>query len=147
MWLIKPALILYLFHFLEKDFEMKKKKPLPKMVLILRWIARVWSLAILALALVIIFTPDPYATGEPIPMSDCILLGLLGASVIGLLIAWLWERLGVWITIGTMVARDILFIIFRGSWFVDFLLIWLAILPPAVMFLLAWRMEKKLDRK
>jgi len=122
---------------------MEKKKSLPKKVLILRWVARIWSLGILALALAIVLGPNPNATGEPIPAADTIQLGLLGASVLGLLIAWLWERLGAWIAIGTLVARDILYIIVNGEWFVNFLLFWLAILPPAVMFLLAWYYQKK----
>jgi hypothetical protein len=123
--------------------EMENQKPLPKKVLILRWIARIWSLAILALALMIIFTPDPNATGEPTPAPMLIVLGLLGASILGLLIAWVWERVGAWIAIVTLVVRDLLYIIFRGSWFVNFLLFWLAILPPAVMFLLAWHFQRK----
>jgi len=124
---------------------MKNKTLLPRKILILRWIARVWSLVILAFALIIIFSPDPYATGEPIPVRDYVLLGLLGASVVGLLVAWLRERLGVLITIGTMLARELLYIIIEGKWYVNFLLLWAVFLPPAIMYLLAWHMERKLE--
>jgi len=123
---------------------MKNKTLLPRKILILRWIARVWSLVILAFALIIIFSPDPYATGEPIPLTTYVLLGLWGLSVVGLMVAWLWERLGALIAIGTMLVRELLFIITEGRWYVNFLLLWAAFLPPAIMYLLAWRMERKL---
>ena len=123
---------------------MKNKTILPRKILILRWIARIWSLVIFVFALIIIFSPDPHATGEPIPVRDYVLLGLLGASVVGLLVAWLRERLGALITIGTMLARELLYIIIEGKWYVNFLLLWAVFLPPAIMYLLAWRMERKL---
>ena len=123
---------------------MGKRKPLPVKIIVLRWVARIWSLFILIFALVIIFSPDPYATGEPISTSEFILLGLLGVSVLGLMIAWLRERLGALIAIGTMLVREVIFIIVEGRWYVNFLLFWLAILPPAVMYWFAWRMERKL---
>ncbi|MEA3325886.1 MAG: hypothetical protein U9R53_01025 [Chloroflexota bacterium] len=124
---------------------MKNKTLLPRKILILRWIARIWSLVIFIFALIIIFSPDPYATGEPIPVTDYVLLGLWGGSVVGLLVAWLRERLGALIAIGTMLARELLFIIIEGRWYVNFLLIWAAFLPPAIIYLLAWRMERKLE--
>ena len=124
---------------------MKNKTLLPRKILILRWIARVWSLVILAFALIIIFSPDPYATGEPIPLTTYVLLGLWGLSVVGLMVAWLWERLGALIAIGTMLVRELLFIITEGRWYVNFLLIWAAFLPPAILYLLAWHQERKLE--
>ena len=69
---------------------MKNKKHLSVKNLVVRWIARIWSLAIFVLALVIVFSPDPHATGEPIPVTDYVLLGLWGVSVVGLLVAWKW---------------------------------------------------------
>jgi len=124
---------------------MQNEKRLPLKFRILRWVARIWSLLLFILALVIIFSPDPYATGEPIPATTYLLLGLWGASVLGLLLALRWERLGAWFAIGTMLAREMLFIIVEGRWFVNFLLIWLAILPPAILYLVAWHMENKMQ--
>lgn len=111
--------------------------------LILRWAPRVWSVLLAVFALVIIFSPDPYATGEPIPATDLVLLGLWGASIVGLLIGWFNERLGAFLAIGAMIIREALFIIVEGRWLANFLLIWLVILPPAVMYLLAWRFKQK----
>jgi len=123
---------------------MNNKTLFPRKILILRWIARIWSLVIFVFALIIIFSPDPYATGEPIPVTDYVLLGLWGVSVVGLLVAWQWELLGALIAIGALVLRDLLYLVFRGDWVLNFMLIWAAFLPPAIMFLLVWRMEKKL---
>ena len=122
---------------------MKNQNSHSPKLLILRWVPRIWSVLLTIFALAIIFSPDPYATGEPIPATDIILLGLWGASIVGLLIGWLDERLGAFIAIGTLVIREILFIIVEGRWYVNFLLIWLVILPPAVLYLLSWRMARK----
>lgn len=121
---------------------MKNGYQLPLKIRILRWTARIWSLILFIMALVIVFSPNPYATGEPIPLSEYVLLGLWGASIAGLLLAWRWEKLGALIAIATMVLRELVFIVVRGRWYVNFLMIWLVILPPAVMFLLAWRMKR-----
>jgi len=122
---------------------MKNQNSHSPKLLILRWVPRIWSVLLTIFALAIIFSPDPYATGEPIPATDIILLGLWGASIVGLLIGWFDERLGAFIAIGTLVIREILFIIVEGRWYVNFLLIWLVILPPAVLYLLSWRMARK----
>lgn len=121
---------------------MDKNSRSPKW-LILRWVPRIWSVLLALFALAIIFSPDPYATGEPIPAMDFVLLGLWGASILGLLIGWLDERLGAFIALGTLVIREALFIIVEGRWYVNFLLIWLVILPPAALYLLAWRFGQK----
>jgi len=110
--------------------------------LILHWVPRIWSVLLTIFALFIIFSPDPYATGDPIPATDIILLGLWGASIVGLLMGWFDERLGAFIAIGTLVIREVLFIIVEGRWYVNFLLIWLVILPPAALYLLAWRFQQ-----
>jgi len=123
---------------------MENKKPLPPKIYILRWIARLWSLAIFVLALVIVFSPDPHATGEPIPATTYVLLGLWGLSVVGLMVAWLWERVGALVAIAALVLRELLYLILSGSWVLNFLIVWLAFLPPAVLFLLASHMERKL---
>ncbi len=122
---------------------MNNKPPLPLKIRILRWIARIWSLSIFIFAVVMAFSPDPYATGEPISTEAYVVLGLWGLSAVGLLIAWLWERLGALVAIIALVLREVLYFMFYGSWILNFLLIWLAFIPPAVMYLLAWHMEQK----
>jgi hypothetical protein len=108
----------------------------------LRWIARIWSILVFAIALLKILTPDPYAT-EPVPALDWFLLSLLGVSILGLLIAWRWELVGGIVTISTMFLREIIWITLRGDWMISFLLFWIFIVPPAILFLAAWGLERK----
>ena len=104
---------------------------------IIRWIARVWSLLIFGFALTRVFTPDPYAT-EPIKPADILLLSLWGLAIIGLIVAFRWERLGAIIAIGVMLIRELVWIIIYGDWIINFLIIWAVIIPPAVLFWFAW---------
>jgi hypothetical protein len=35
--------------------------------------------------------------------------------------------------------------ILKGNWLIGFLLLWLLIAPPAVMFLIAWNRERRIE--
>ena len=109
-------------------------------VKILRWTARIWSLFALALALIIVFSPDPYAT-EAVPFKDYFILSLWGVAILGLVIAWRWERIGAWMAIITLAIREVLYVIINHEWSISFLLVWALVVPPAVMFLLAWTLD------
>ncbi len=109
---------------------------------IVRWIARLWSIAILAFVLLRIFTPDPYAT-EPVPAEDWFLLSLWGVAVLGLLLAWRWERVGSLVTIATMFFRELAWVVLKGPWLAGFLLFWAFLVPPAILFLIAWRLDRR----
>ena len=111
-------------------------------VKIIRWIARIWSILVFVVALLRIFIPDPYAT-EPVPASDWFLLSLWGVAILGLLIAWRWELIGGIITIATMFARELIWVMLKGDWLVNFLIIWFFVVPPAILFLVAWGLERK----
>ncbi|MEJ2304576.1 MAG: hypothetical protein P8Y14_23870 [Anaerolineales bacterium] len=119
---------------------------IPRSVKIIRWSARIWSLLVFAVVLLIIFTPDPYAT-EPVPATDWFLLSLWGVAILGLLIAWRWELVGGIITVTTMFVRELAWVILKGDWLVNFLIIWLLVVPPAILFLVAWRLERKANSK
>jgi hypothetical protein len=108
---------------------------------IARWVARAWSLLIVAFVVMMVVTPDPYAT-EPVPAEDWFLLGVWGVAVLGLVVAWRWERTGALITIGTMFLREPIWVILKGGWLVNFLIVWVALVPPAVLFLLSWRWRR-----
>jgi hypothetical protein len=101
-----------------------------------RWVARVWSLLLAAFAFMMIVTPDPTIT-EPVPLQDYFLLSLWGLAIIGLLVAWRWERLGAWFTLGLMLFREIVWVVLKGDWMVSFLIVWAVVAPPAVLYLLA----------
>jgi hypothetical protein len=88
--------------------------------------------------------PDPTIT-EPVPFEDWFLLSLWGLAVLGLMFAWKWEFHGAVFTIAIMFIRELAWVIIKGGWIVAFLLFWLFIIPPAVMYIMAWRMERKLE--
>jgi hypothetical protein len=64
-------------------------------------------------------------------------------AILGLLVAWRWELVGAAIAIGAMFVRELAWVILKGPWLVNFLIVWFFILPPAILYLLAWRSEKK----
>lgn len=103
-------------------------------------IARIWSILVIMVILLMVIAPDPYAT-ETVPAADWLLLSLYGVAVLGLIIAWRWRLAGGIITIVTLFARELAWVIIKGNWHADFLIIWLFVLPPAILFLLARRVE------
>jgi hypothetical protein len=119
---------------------MNEAKSLPLTSGILRWIARVWSLLLAGFALLMAFTPDPSIT-EPVPFEDWFLLGFWGVAIMGLLIAWRWETVGASLAVATMFLRELAWLVLKGRWIVNFLIVWALIIPPAILFLLAHRTE------
>jgi hypothetical protein len=113
----------------------------PRAVKIVRWIARIWSIPVFAVALLEIVTPDPYAT-EPVPLADWFLLSLWGVAILGLLVAWRWELVGAIVTIATMSIRELAWVFLKGQWLVNFLIVWVFVVPPAILFLVAWALER-----
>jgi len=87
----------------------------------LRWVARIWSLVIIGIALLFLFgytwnwvttgKADPYAVEDYPPVENLIPI-TLGLSVLGLGIAWRWEGLGGAITI---VFRILFLVLWRRS--------------------------------
>jgi hypothetical protein len=115
-------------------------------VTIIRWIARIWSLLIFSFVVIRIFIPDPYST-EPVPFEDWFLLAMWGVAVLGLLIAWKWEFAGAVLVIATMFLREIAWVIIKGDWLVNFLIIWVIIVPPAILYFVAWGMKRKVAKR
>ncbi len=107
-------------------------------VKILRWIARVWSLLIFAFALAVALDQN-YST---IKTREKFMLSLWMVAFLGLLLAWRFERLGALITIIIMPVREVLYFLIYREWTINFLLIWAMVLPPAVMYLLAWSSDR-----
>lgn len=112
---------------------------------ILRWVARIWSALLLIFVVLMIFFPDQQAT-EPVSTEDKLMLGLIGAAVLGLIIAWRWERFGAYWAIVALVLQQVLWLIIRGSWFPGFVVFWLLILPPALLYLIVWHMAHEKPR-
>ena len=120
----------------------KEKKPVSSRIL--RWIARIWSLLLLIFALIRVFTPDPYAT-RPITALEVFLLSFWGVAILALMFAWKWEKIGALIAIVTMVLRELVYFITTGEWIINFLIIWVLIIPPAIFYLLAHRIDKNIQ--
>ena len=109
----------------------------------MRQLARGWSLVVAFFIIVRVKIQDPYAT-EPISTLDSLLPLFLGVAIFGLLIAWRRERTGAILTIASMFVREIVSVTLGGKWTVSFLLFWLALLPPAILYLAASRLERQL---
>ncbi len=109
-------------------------------VSVMRWIARVWSVLILLIALPMVISTDPYLT-EPIPLTDWVILGFYLVSYLGLVIAWFWEALGGAVAILGILGHAVAFGLIRGFWFAD-------VIPPiifgfpAVLFLACWALTR-----
>lgn len=110
-------------------------------VKILRWTARIWSLLAFAFAMVVAFSPDPHAV-NPITVRELFMLSLWLIAILGLLIAWRFERMGALITIVIMPLREMLYYLFYREWIINFLLVWALVIPPAVMYLTAWSKDR-----
>jgi hypothetical protein len=50
------------------------------------------------------------------------------------------------ITIATLSFRELAWIVLKGDWIVNFLIAWLFIVPPAILFLVAWGLEHKANK-
>ncbi len=106
-------------------------------VKIFRWVARIWGLFALILALLVVFTPDPYQV-RPITAMEVFMLSFWGVAILGLILAWRWERFGALLTLITMPVREVVYILLHRGWTINFLLIWTLVIPPALMYLFAW---------
>ena len=47
------------------------------------------------------------------------------------------------ITIATMFVRELFWVILKGDWLVNFLIFWFFVVPPAILFMVAWELERK----
>lgn len=124
----------------QKKKDQKKNKY--AMTNILRWVARIWSLLALLDAFVLIFS-----MGSDQVLKDWPLLALWGVAIIGLLIAWQHEAFGATVAIVLTVLHDLLYLAVKGTWLQGFMIMWAFIIPPAVLFLLVWWIEKQRKAK
>ena len=115
-----------------------------KRIHILRWVARVWS--ILAFVLGVILLVSALVDQQTDPQSSIywLLFGLWFASLLGLLAGWRWEMAGGVIALTSLISRELIYYFFSGQVLVSFWMVWLPILPPAVLFMETWRLENKL---
>jgi len=123
----------------------------------IRWIARIWSVPIIAYALLMLSgyvwdyltlgTPDPYAVDD-VQLIEALPPILMFISAISLGLAFRWERIGGWITLGLQLVIVILLFV-RNPTFDGFprttfpYLLVLVIAFPATLFILDWRQTNR----
>ena len=107
----------------------------------LGWIARIWSLLLLFFAVARIISPDPYAT-EPVPVEDWFLFSFWVLAMVSLILAWRWPKAGAVMAVTILAAREITWILLKDAWLVNFLLFWLIIVPPAILYWLSARQAR-----
>ena len=123
----------------------------------MRWIARIWSTPIIVYSLmmlagyawnwVAIGKTDPYSV-EGYPFVEALPPILMFVSVLGLGIAWRWERLGGAITLVFYIATLIL-LLFQSPITYDVYrsaipyLISMVVAIPGILFLVCWRRSRK----
>jgi hypothetical protein len=110
-------------------------------VRITRWLARIWSLAPILYALAEILFPHA-EEGVPIPWTDYLNLSLIFLSILGLGLAWRWERLGGWISAVSLVIFLVLFLITVERSFPAVLIFAVGIGVPAMLFLISAYAER-----
>jgi hypothetical protein len=72
------------------------------------------------------------------------LFGLWFAAVLSLLVSWRWEIVGSVLAITALISREMAVFYMSGEFLVGFWMVWLPVLPPAILFMLTWRGNKKL---
>ena len=105
-------------------------------VRVTRWVARLWSVVPIAIALAEILFPHS-EPGVRISWTDFLLLSLLFISVFSLALAWRWERFGGWASAITLGVLVVLFLITVERAFPTVLIFLVGIGVPAGLFLVS----------
>ena len=125
----------------------------------IRWIARIWSSPIIVYSLIMltgyawnwvtIGKADPYAV-EGYPLVEAVPPILMFLSVLGLAIAWRWEKLGGVLALIFQLATLLVLLIqrpitqdFSRSAIPYLMLVVVAI--PGILFLVAWRRSRRIQ--
>ena len=114
------------------------------LVVITRWVARLWGFMLLLLAIPESF-PDPSARAT-VPWQEYVSpIFLLGGAVLGWLISWRWEGWGGLVMVcgwlfGMIAAR-----LYFGEWLPEdvFGLTAVIFATPGILFLLCWGLSRK----
>lgn len=115
-----------------------------KKIKIIRWVARIWSILAVLLAFVLLIS-TLLENGDEMPtIIFWMLFGLWFFAVLSLLVSWRWEIVGSVLAITALVSREMAVFYLSGEFLVGFWMVWLPVLPPAVLFILAWREDRKL---
>jgi len=105
-----------------------------KKFLILRWIARLWSLPAVFIAVNELLFPDGFSVIEKTWLAVAVGV-LMALSSIGLLVAWWNERVGGWLSISLLVVFFIAYWFDAAELFPGWSIMLILIALPAVLFL------------
>ena len=111
-----------------------------------RWIARIWSLGPILFVLGEILFPHS-EEGVEVPLIVWLNLSLIFIAVLGLALAWRWERLGGWMAMIFLAAFMVRFIINVERSFTSGLIFLAAVGVPAVLFLISSYAESPTSKK
>jgi len=122
---------------------------------LIRKIARIWSIVIIALTLFILiaeiigtFVPVQ-SMNEPYPWYQNLIPLSLVLSVVGLAIAWRWEGFGSGLCVFFVIATYVMYLAFvrsdRGIYIVPIIL--LPILIPGILFLVSWLRSDRVSKQ
>ena len=118
------------------------KKQATQRIKTIRWLARILGVLVVIFWILKILDPQSGDLQQVAPV-DAFLLSLTGLALAGLLLAWRWELAGGIFTLVMLFIREIAWVILKGNWMIGFLILWVMIATPAILFLAAWRMERK----
>ncbi|HOH20493.1 MAG TPA: hypothetical protein PLC83_08945 [Anaerolineaceae bacterium] len=121
---------------------MLHKKQATQRIKTIRWLARILGVLVVIFWILKILDPQSGDLQQVAPV-DAFLLSLTGLALAGLLLAWRWELAGGIFTLVMLLIREIAWVILKGNWMIGFLILWVMIATPAILFLAAWRMERK----
>lgn len=120
----------------------------------IRKTARIWSLVIFAIALVIFIAEIIEAWLNPelinsYPWYENLIPLTLGLAVVGLAVAWWWELYGSLLSIVCIIANYVMYIAFGGSGrgLLVVPLILLPVLIPGILFLISWMRSDRLTNQ
>jgi len=118
---------------------------------VLRRIARIWSIAIIAIGILIFaglliesLLTNP-ATTLDYPWWENLMPLMMFLAIVGLAIAWRWEGLGALITLAGLLANLILYILTGRSEVLIVVAIMIPVLIPAVLFLICWFRARRVE--
>jgi hypothetical protein len=117
----------------------------PRFIAILRWIGRIWGLGLLALAIIMIVTPDPYAQADIAFAEYLIPAFLVGGAVVGSLVAWRWEGLGGAMVVGGWLAAILWDHVVYDRWLPISMVATTGLFfaTPGLLFLLCWFLSRQ----
>ena len=121
------------YHFNE-EVEMSSEEDRAKRFLMLRWIARIWSLPAVFIAVNELLFPDGYSIIEETWLAIATVV-LMVLSAIGLLVAWWNERVGGWVSISLLVVFFITYWLDAAEVFPGWSMMLIFVALPAVLFL------------